>query len=155
MTLMTDKSPPRTRVRTRSKYTRTRIVRTPEQYKRHIRHLEAEYDQPISDIIAGYYRDGESERSTARILGIPRHHLRHCTNATPPARPRTLREKSRLHRAHIRATLRRRQGRRITHHGTTRCISEWSELTGIERTVIHKRLARGWTVHRTLTERTR
>lgn len=43
-----------------------------------------------------------------------------------------------------------RQGRRLTHNGTTLSVSEWARRTGIKRETIKERLRRGWTVTRAL-----
>lgn len=40
----------------------------------------------------------------------------------------------------------------ITHDGETHCLSEWAEITGIKLERISKRLSRGWTPKRALTE---
>lgn len=44
----------------------------------------------------------------------------------------------------------KRNSRLITCHGETRCVSEWSEITGLSRNVIFGRLARGWTHEQTI-----
>lgn len=54
------------------------------------------------------------------------------------------------------ADMRRQQRNRannriIEHDGTSKPLSEWSEITGIGRTTIDRRLTRGWTVHEALT----
>lgn len=40
----------------------------------------------------------------------------------------------------------------LTLNGATHTVSEWSEITGISRSAIRGRLARGWTVEQTLTK---
>lgn len=44
-----------------------------------------------------------------------------------------------------------RKNHLITYNGETRCLIEWSELTGIKHTTIDERLKRGWTVEQALT----
>jgi hypothetical protein len=39
----------------------------------------------------------------------------------------------------------------VTFRGETKCITEWSEITGLSRTAISKRLSRGWPVEAVLT----
>jgi len=38
----------------------------------------------------------------------------------------------------------------LKYKGETKCIAEWSEITGLHDTTIHLRLGRGWTVEKTL-----
>lgn len=124
--------------------------------QRHIRHIEAEHNQPLHRIIEGYYQDGESQRSVSRILRLPRTAVRRYSitaGLEPPETPITLQTRSRIHRAHIRATMRRRHGRRITWQGKTRSLSEWAQITGIPRSTLRYRLDRNWPVSRALTER--
>lgn len=40
---------------------------------------------------------------------------------------------------------------RITFHGQTHTIREWSQITGISRTILRSRLWHGWSIERTLT----
>jgi hypothetical protein len=40
----------------------------------------------------------------------------------------------------------------IEYQGASKTIAEWSEITGIERSLLHWRLKRGWPVHRAFTE---
>jgi hypothetical protein len=44
-----------------------------------------------------------------------------------------------------------RANRTLTLDGEAHCISEWSEITGLQRSCIGSRLRRGWSVRRTLT----
>ena len=43
---------------------------------------------------------------------------------------------------------------KLTFNGETHCISEWAEITGIDKWTISKRLLDGWSVERALTEKT-
>lgn len=45
----------------------------------------------------------------------------------------------------------RRSNRALTFNGETRCLAEWAEQCGLPRDTLHKRLARGWTLERSLT----
>jgi hypothetical protein len=45
-----------------------------------------------------------------------------------------------------------RINRVVAFEGESRCITEWSEITGIEKTVLASRLNRGWSVEQALTE---
>ena len=45
----------------------------------------------------------------------------------------------------------RGNNRMITHNGKTRCVSEWSEYTGIKICTLFKRLDYGWSNERTIT----
>lgn len=42
----------------------------------------------------------------------------------------------------------------LSFNGETHCISEWAEITGIDKWTISKRLLDGWSVERALTEKT-
>jgi hypothetical protein len=46
----------------------------------------------------------------------------------------------------------RSSNRHLTFRGQTKLMIEWSEALGIPMKYIHKRLARGWTVERALSE---
>lgn len=46
----------------------------------------------------------------------------------------------------------KRNNRILTLAGETRCMSEWAEILGLKSQLIHKRLKRGWSDERTLTE---
>lgn len=48
-----------------------------------------------------------------------------------------------------------RRNRMITYCGETKCLAEWSEITGIGRSSICKRLDYGWGVDRAFTQPTR
>jgi hypothetical protein len=43
-----------------------------------------------------------------------------------------------------------RRTRHVTFNGETRCIADWSRITGIKRTTIAQRLNHGWTVDEAL-----
>lgn len=43
-----------------------------------------------------------------------------------------------------------RSNRTICFRGESRCVSEWAEILGINKSTLHKRLARGWSVERAL-----
>ena len=43
-----------------------------------------------------------------------------------------------------------RSNRLLALHGQTKCISEWSEITGLRYSTIRERLNRGWTIERAL-----
>ncbi len=45
----------------------------------------------------------------------------------------------------------RRTNHSVTHDGKTMCIAEWSEVTGLRYSIIHKRLANGWSPEKALT----
>lgn len=45
----------------------------------------------------------------------------------------------------------KRTNRRVTFQGKTACLAEWAEVTGLSIGRLHKRLAAGWSVERTLT----
>ncbi|NOV25919.1 hypothetical protein E5S69_20670 [Cupriavidus necator] len=49
----------------------------------------------------------------------------------------------------------RRNNRHLEHDGVTRTLAEWSEITGINRDTLQKRLASGWSVDRAITTPTR
>lgn len=53
---------------------------------------------------------------------------------------------------HIEQGRNRRNNRVVTYDGQTRCLTEWAELLGINDGVISRRLNRGWSVERALTE---
>jgi hypothetical protein len=44
----------------------------------------------------------------------------------------------------------RRSNRLLTFNGQTKCLQDWSETIGVNRSVIQKRLKRGWTVEESL-----
>ena len=47
----------------------------------------------------------------------------------------------------------KRSNRMLTHHGATRCLVEWSEITGISHELIRARIDRlGWSIAKALTE---
>lgn len=46
----------------------------------------------------------------------------------------------------------RKNNRLITFNGETHCLSEWAEITGINRRTLRNRLLRGWSVEKSLTE---
>jgi hypothetical protein len=46
----------------------------------------------------------------------------------------------------------KRRNRLIEYRGERRCLTEWSELTGIPVVSLHTRLSRGWSIERALTE---
>ena len=46
----------------------------------------------------------------------------------------------------------RRNNRIITYNGESRCSSEWAELIGITKDVLYRRLKRGWTIDKALTQ---
>ena len=48
----------------------------------------------------------------------------------------------------------RRNTHIIEYNGMSKCLSEWSDITGIKTTAIHERLKMGWSVERALTENT-
>ena len=48
-----------------------------------------------------------------------------------------------------------RQNHNVTFQGRTQCLAAWAEETGVKAGVLHKRLKRGWSTERTLTEKTR
>lgn len=45
----------------------------------------------------------------------------------------------------------RRSSRMVTLNGTTRCLNEWAEVTGLARETLRARLDRGWTAELALT----
>lgn len=47
----------------------------------------------------------------------------------------------------------RRNNRRLTLNGETRCLAEWSKITGLNPITITSRLKRGWSEERALTEK--
>lgn len=49
----------------------------------------------------------------------------------------------------------KRNNHRLTHLGQTKCLSEWSEITGIKSSTIRARIKSGWSVENALTTITR
>lgn len=66
---------------------------------------------------------------------------------TTPPNTRTRQSYKRRSRA-LRAS---KHARLLTHEGVTRCLREWSEVTGIKDSTLHARLKSGWSVEKTLT----
>jgi len=46
----------------------------------------------------------------------------------------------------------RRSNHLLTFRGETKCIAEWSDITGLDQVMIVKRIRRGWAPERALTE---
>lgn len=47
----------------------------------------------------------------------------------------------------------RKDNRLLTFRGETRCLIEWSEITGIKKTTLKERLNRGWSIKDALTKK--
>lgn len=165
VTDVTEETPTRTHTRTRVLYTRSRgAVNGKSANNRHTRHqrlpkiermalkIQEEYEQSVVEVVAGYFADGESMRSTAEILGVSVKSLG-CfareKGLPPPRVPSTLKTKAAAHRANIRAAARRRH-RRISYNGETLSAIEWAERFNLPRDAIVKRIRRGWSVESAL-----
>lgn len=107
-----------------------------------VNYAEQEYQQPFSEIVAGYASDGESLARVASILHVELNALQHYavsngiqfTGHNCPA-PEPSRNRKQARRA---------LSDRYCFRGLDLTPIEWQERTGIPADTIRKRIARGW-----------
>ena len=114
--------------------------------------LEAEYLEPLPEIIAGYIAQGTTRRDTAGALECSFLSFRKfCQRENihfPSVNERRRRgghfveESEKQRRAGISWT-KRSNTRQISFEGETMCLSDWADTAGIPRNTLQSRIARG------------
>lgn len=114
--------------------------------------LEAEYNEPLPALVAGFIPMGSTRRATAETLGVSFASFRRfCSQENihfPSANERRraggyfAQESEADRRAKI-SRYRRRVGRQISFDGLTMSLSGWSDRTGIPATTIRSRIDAG------------
>lgn len=64
-----------------------------------------------------------------------------------------MRAKGRAKRPPVHSGISHPMARKVRFRGRTRCLADWAREQGIKASTVRKRLARGWSIARTLTER--
>lgn len=110
--------------------------------------IETEYDEPLKDVIQGFFKQGESCNSTAGILEVDPASLRtyatdqkiiqYAPGITKHRMPRTVEENKRIARA-----MRKNSKIKISLDGFTGTYADWSDRLGISRKTLQARFARG------------
>jgi len=117
--------------------------------------IEAEFDQPLVDVIAGFIGDGESLASTARILEVSQGSLKAWAIKRGLIAPARTRHTIGYSSDHGRRTWAGKPHchRMLRHDGEWLSLTEWAERAGIDRQTIHARLRLGWSVDSAITTR--
>lgn len=121
------------------------------------RAIESEFDEPLRDVIRGFFVQGLSVRSVSDVLEVTASSVARFARTeqlAPPGgmgaaaagSPRT--EPWRTSQA-----MRRAARRKIAFDGMSLSPAGWESVTGIHRDTIRKRIANGWTVDEALTTR--
>lgn len=119
-----------------------------------LRHdIETEFDQPLLDVVKGFYSDGESLYSTAAILEVTPGSLRvyteqHRLCPSPVTRNRL------LHSTEGRANISRGTRRampKVQCGNYALCWAEWESRTGIPRNTLRYRVSvAGWPIEKAI-----
>jgi DNA invertase Pin-like site-specific DNA recombinase len=124
--------------------------------KKIIQRIEAEYQEPIRDVLQGFADMGYSYCTVARILGIAPDTLKRinasCGVEFPRLRMPPMSQAQREQLSRIKLQGKRCDARRITYQGRTQHLSAWARETGINLSTLWNRLTRyGWSVEKAFT----
>lgn len=93
--------------------------------------IEAEFDEPLRDVVSGFAEMGYSRRLVAETLEVSFESLKHFNRREGIRFPRS----PSVHRE-----IKGRPGRRVRHAGREQSLTAWALELGVSPSTIHKRL---------------